>query len=371
MSVCLLLMAACSYGDTILSPGDTIIGIDADGWIAGSNSSYPANEAPIKALDGDTNTKYLNFAGRNTGFIVTPYSSGILQSFTITTANDDARRDPIAWAVYGTNDAITSSDNSTGLSETWTLIDSGSVALPDARYTLGPVVTVNNTTLYSSYKMIYTDLKNNNQTLMQVADVAFYQTSDGTGLSFLGTSDSILAIQPGNWDSRYPTAEGPANILDGNPDTKYLNFGKANAGFIVTPSKGASVVRGFQITTANDWDLRDPASWALYGTNDAILSGKDSDGLGGENWVLIDSGDLSLPSERKTAGDIVAVDNNAYYTSYKMVFTSLNGNNIENPPSQFNSMQIADIQFFDVPEPVTMVLLGMGGLALLRRRQSL
>ncbi len=56
MSVCLLLMAACSYGDTILSPGDTIIGIDADGWIAGSNSSYPANEAPIKALDGDTNT---------------------------------------------------------------------------------------------------------------------------------------------------------------------------------------------------------------------------------------------------------------------------------------------------------------------------
>jgi len=365
MSVCLLLMAACSYGDTILAPGDAIIGIDADGWIAGSNSSYPGGEPPAKTLDGDSGTKYLNFGGRNTGFIVTPVSSGILQSFTITTANDDTRRDPIAWSIYGTNDAITSTDNSMGLSETWTLIESGSVALPDTRKTLGPVVAVNNTTLYSSYKMVYTDLKNNNQSIMQVADVAFYQTSDGTGSSFLSLGDSILAVQPGDWDSAYPTAENPSKILDGDPSTKYLNFGKANAGFIVTPSKGSTNVKGFQITTANDWAERDPASWALYGTNDAILSGKDSDGLGGEGWVLIDEGNLSLPSERFTVGDMVAVENDAYYTSYKMVFTSLNN------ADATNSMQIAEIQFFDVPEPMTLCLLGMGGLALLRRRQSL
>jgi hypothetical protein len=36
--------------------------------------------------------------------------------------------------------------------------------------------------------------------------------------------------------SSYPAAEAPANILDGNPATKYLNRGGAGSGFIVTPS---------------------------------------------------------------------------------------------------------------------------------------
>ena len=76
-----------------------------------------------------------------------------------------------------------------------------------------------------------------------------------------------------------------------------------------TPSGGPSIVESFQITTANDAEERDPSSWELYGTNDPITSVDNSQG-DGENWTLIDSGEVSLPTERNTEGPIVAVNNN-------------------------------------------------------------
>ena len=95
-------------------------------------------------------------------------------------------------------------------------------------------------------------------------------------------------------------------MLDGDAGTKYLNFGKENSGFIVTPAFGAAAVKAFQITTANDATNRDPASWELYGTNDPILSFNNSTG-GDESWTLVDSGTLDLPGERLTAGIPVLV----------------------------------------------------------------
>ncbi|HML74721.1 MAG TPA: PEP-CTERM sorting domain-containing protein [Anaerohalosphaeraceae bacterium] len=359
LSVCVLVLSVCSYAESILAPGDQILAVDATGMV--SRSSYPGGEAPSMVLDANSGTKYLNFAGKNSGFIVTPGAAGAVKSFVITTANDAAGRDPVSWVLYGTNDAISSADNSMGVSENWTQIDAGTVALPDARQTAGPVVAVNNTTVYSSYKMMYTTLKDNN-TIMQVADVSFYESADATGSSFLSLSDSILAVHR-DWDSRYPGGENPGKLIDGTLG-KYLNFGKANAGFIVTPAKGVSLVQGFEITTANDWAERDPASWVLYGTNDDITSVDNSDGLM-ENWVLIDSGDLSLPGERNTLGSLVAVDNSSFFKSYKMLFPTLKN------ADATNSMQIAEIQFYGVPEPTTVCLLGLGGLALLRRRRSL
>lgn len=356
-----MLVAASSYGDmtALLAPGDAILAIDADGMV--SNSSYPAAESPSKALDGLSNTKYLNFGRENSGFIVTSAAAGatILQSFTLTTANDWAQRDPLSWALWGTNDAIVSTDNSIGAAESWTLIGEGTVALPDARFTVGPVVSVANSTAYTSYKMMYPTLKDAGATnSMQVADVSFFQSSDGSGPSFLAASDPILAIHAGP-DSSYPGAENPANAIDGDGmGTKYLNFGGVNSGLIVTPSSGLTLVKGFQITTGNDAPERDPASWELYGTNEVIASTDNSDGLA-EIWTLIDSGTITLPDGRNVLGDMVAVDNSQVFASYKMVFPNLKDNN--------SIMQISEIQFFGVPEPLTLSLLGLGALVLRRR----
>jgi hypothetical protein len=349
----------------ILKPGDFIIGIDTDGQV--SSSSYPAGEAPKYVLDSNPATKYLNRGGAGSGFIVTPsLGTTFVQSFTLTTANDSASRDPTSWELYGTTNAIKSVDNSTGLAESWTLMDKGTVTLPADRKVLGPVVTVNNMGgVYTSYKMMWPT--NAGDSLLQVADAAFYPTLDGTGMNLLSAADSILAVQVG-WQSRSPAAgptglsEGPKSAIDGTTDWKYLNFGEENSGFIVTPSIGPSTLDSFQITTANDSPERDPTIWMLYGTNDAITSANNSDGKA-ENWTLICGGSVNLPGDRNTLGPIVEICNQAEaYTSYRMLFTGVKN------AAAANSMQIAEIQFYGVPEPATVCLLGLGCLALLRRR---
>jgi hypothetical protein len=348
----------------ILKPGDFIIGIDTDGMV--SSSSYPAAENPPKLLDSNPATKYLNRGGAGSGFIVTPsLGMTLVQSFTLTTANDSVTRDPTSWEVYGTNEAIKSVDNSTGLAESWTLMDSGAIALPSTRLTLGPVVTVDNMAPYTSYKMMWPT--NAGDSLLQVADAAFYPLPDGTGINLLSPLDPILAVEVG-WQSRSPAAgptglsEGPASAIDGTTAWKYLNFGEINSGFIVTPSIGPSTLDSFQITTANDAVERDPTLWMLYGTNDPITTANNESGTA-ENWKLICGGSVDLPAERNTLGPMVNICNQAEaYRSYRMLFTGVKN------ATAANSMQIGEIQFYGIPEPATVCLLGLGCLALLRRR---
>ena len=132
--------------------------------------------------------------------------------------------------------------------------------------------------------------------------------------------------------------EGPTNAFDGNSATKYLNFGEERSGFIITPSGGSSIVQSFILTTANDADVRDPASYSLYGTNSPIVSANHGFG-DGEPWTLIESGGLSLPATRQTAGSAVDVSGAVPYSSYRMVF-----NTVKNATSA-NSMQIGEVQF--------------------------
>ena len=339
MSATLALLITPAFGsEPLLAPGDPVLAIDTDRFV--SKSFYPRNESPASALDNDPGTKYLNFGKGNSGFIVTPASVAIVQSFTITTANDREERDPASWEIWGTNDAITSRDNSTGMAENWTLVDSGLMGLPADRHTVGPVVPVSNARSYSSYKMMFPELKDASVTnSMQIADVAFYESTDGVGADVLSPWDPIMAIQSGP-DSRYPVAEGPDKSIDGSLG-KYVNFGAESSGLIVTPSLGSSLLEKLRITTANDSEARDPTSYEIYGTNDVISSSDNSTG-DAENWNLIASGVLNLPSDRNTLGPRVSVSGSTYYDSYKIVFPTLKDQ------AAANSMQIAEIVLYGI-----------------------
>jgi len=342
---CLTLIAFHrSYAFDILTPGDPIVAIDLDFTIG---SSSPGAEGVVNILDGDINTKYLNFGVTNTGFIVTPAAAAAVRSFIVSTANDFPARDPATYRIFGTNDPITSVAHGDGRAENWTEISMGALALPDDRFAAGPAVGFANAISYSSYKMTFPTVKAAANS-MQISEVAFFSSMDGTGTNLLAPGNSIIPIRDVDPapSSNSPAAEGALNAIDRNINSKYLNFGEERSGFIVTPSAGSFIVNGFQIVTANDAEVRDPASWQLYGTNDPIVT--PNNGIGNaENWTLIDSGALSLPADRLADGPIVPINNTqGAFSSYRMIFPTVKD------AAAANSMQIAEFKLFAADEGV-------------------
>ena len=123
-----------------------------------------------------------------------------------------------------------------------------------------------------------------------------------------------------------PSNEGPYNAFDNNPNTKYLNFDKQNAGVTIQLNAGR-VVTSFKLTTANDAVERDPTSYKLYGSND------------GSTWTLIQQGSLSLSDNRFSVSNDIPVTNSTAYVYYFMIFPSIKNN-------AGNSVQIAEITYF-------------------------
>ena len=385
----------------LLSSSDTAIGIDLDSTFVGpqNNGRYPTAEAPRMGIDGLATTKYLNFGHAGSGFIVTPtLLPGVpIDGFRITTANDAPGRDPAMWSLYGFDGALTTADsgpspaiNQTGLAEAWSLIASGSVALPgdpavgnSQRGVVGPMVSVNSTTPFQHYKFIVDAIKRPSDNIMQFADIQFFaDETNPTTSGILAPTDPIIAVDevpvPAGWKacgtpntdcSSSPGGELPPLAIDQvfNPGppistTKYLNFGEEKSGIIITNSEGPVDVNFMRLRTANDAEERDPTSYQLWGTNDPITSEPNSNSNGTEVWTLISEGSLTLPSgagSRHQWGDFVPVNSPASYSSYRLIFPTVRN------AGAANSMQIADIQFYTaIPEPSTVALVGLMGLAL-------
>ncbi len=344
----------------IFTPGDLVRAVDAS---PNPSSNSPGGEVASNVLDQNGGTKYLNFGEARSGFIVTPAGgASTVQSMVLRTGGDAEERDPASFSLYGTNSAITSTDHGFGNSEPWTLISSNSLSLPAGRSTLGSPVDFANGIAYTSYRLVFDTVKNGaTANSMQVADVQFFSAAGGAGSSILAVGD---AIHPFDLDPLgYPDAENPASAIGGAAG-KYLHFGKAGTGLIVKPSVGMSVIDSFSILTANDAPERDPASYSIYGTNDAITSADNSTGTA-ENWTLIQSGALALTDTRNADSGPMSITNSAAYSAYKIVFNTLKNEGTA------NSMQVGDIQFFGtlVPEPGSAMLIAGSLVPLLSRRR--
>jgi hypothetical protein len=378
-----LISIPAAQAANIFTPGDFIIAIDGNRNLPGNTNT--GAEGPLSAFDGSDTTKWLSFGRTFTGLIATPSGgASTVQSLSFTTGGDAPERDPVTYLLFGTNDVITSVDNSTGLAENWTLISGGSTGLGLStqpalnRNTTGSLLSFSNSTSYSSYKFVFTQLRSANANAfdpvtlanganpnsIQLSEVRLYDQSSANVFS----ATPSLAVGIDQTDSFYPFNERPLEAIDGSKaaGSKHLNFGREGSGLIITPSIGASVARSFQITTANDTEGRDPSLYEIYGTNSSIFSLENSLGES-EPWTLITSGSLTLPAGRNVDGDLIGFSNETPYLSYKILFPENKG-----PDTGANSVQFSEVQFFDtVPEPSTaaLMLFGVTSLGLSRKRR--
>ena len=210
----------------------------------------------------------------------------------------------------------------------------------------------------------------------------FALAHSASGVSILAPGDAIIggARVGGNFEvgttgftggvNNWPPAEPPADIIDGligGGGQKYLNFAELDTGVIITPAFGSSVVQQIEFWVANDAAERDPASFELWGTNNAIAGGGPFDIAA--NFTQIASGGLALPDTRDTVedgtgfSDTVTFANSDAYTTYLLLFPTVKN------AAAANSMQISEVQFDTIPEPSTglLALIGLGALARRRR----
>ena len=126
------------------------------------------------------------------------------------------------------------------------------------------------------------DAPRNGSSSMQLSDVELYDES-GTKIprldfTFRYDSHGYGIGRP------WPDGEGPENAVDGNLETKWLDW---RAGFNADKKQREAVylefnfknprkVSGYAWYTANDFPERNPASWRFLGSND------------GENWIELD-----------------------------------------------------------------------------------
>jgi hypothetical protein len=184
----------------------------------------------------------------------------------------------------------------------------------------------------------------NMDTSVSSADLNNYTFASSTPLAAGQTAAPPAVATPiynnssnGNITNHYPTSnnspagEGATQAFDNNPNTKYLNFDKQNAGVTIKLNVGR-VVNEFTLTTANDFSGRDPTSYKLYASNDGV------------NWTLIQEGPLSLSNDRFWTSPKIPVTNTTAYVYYYIFFPTTKSG--EGCGLNCDSMQIAEITFY-------------------------
>ncbi len=326
---------------TFLSTGAAIIPIDLDG-----NSNSPIlNELAPNILDGDSSTKYLNFGQENSGFIVTPTGgASVVHGFTITTANDRPDRDPASYQLFGTNDVITSTANSTGEAENWVLIDQGTLSLPEARQTTSSLVPVTNSASFTSYRVVFPELRSSPTDSMQIADMQLFGMPVKSDVSLTSSTGSIVdAIDSGDT----ATGDAEADVVGGSV-TLVANSGaigsSANRLQIdsSSPADGAvtaSALNDIFITeTAGDLRVNTittnafgSLTWLIADTG-SILDANNNDSFNVSTWSVILNAPMGAIGEVANPFEIDSSDafDVTAFAQDSIVVTETNGNFVVN-----------------------------------------
>jgi endoglucanase Acf2 len=148
---------------------------DLGGSITVQYNDSPAGEGFNNLIDNNTQTKYLTF---NSSVWLQYQAPGsyIVDSYTITSANDAPERDPLSWTLQGSADG-----------SSWTTIDSRSGEDFPSRYQTR-TFSFSNSQGYTYFRL---NLNNNSGTMLQLAEIQLFGTEDagsgGSGFPVPGT----------------------------------------------------------------------------------------------------------------------------------------------------------------------------------------
>ena len=288
-----------SFGQNdITQPGDLIVGTSANTPISG---------VVTNAIDNQ-NSEYLNFDKVNTGFTVTPsVGATIVTGITLKSASAAPERDPASYILSGSN-------NGTAFTE----IARGPVPSFSGRLFTQKFTFVN-TNAYKIYRLIFPTVSNptvaNSMHIAEVELLGVVTPQDVTqpGDPIVGTSENT------------PVSGVVTNAID-DLAAPYRNLDKLNAGFIVTPKVGRTIVVGLTVKSGADAPERDPASFVLYGSDDGSL------------FTEVAAGDIPVFGGRGVTQQI-GFENSTEYSSYKLIFPTVAD------PASADSMQIAEVEF--------------------------
>jgi hypothetical protein len=249
----------------VTAPGDTISSY-------GNIPPSPVGEDVSHAIDDNT-LKYLNFGNGTTpftgvaGLVVTPASGqSLVTVMRIYTANDSPERDPAAYTLEGSNDGGT----------TYTLITSGSLALPDARNVggnaLDPLsqpmqqVSFPNSSAYSTYRLIFTAVKNASAAnSCQIGELELLGVNTSLSVS---VSPTFLNVYGGTG----ATAQFTGTVSPIDPSTTF-QWKKATNGVFYALSDGGNI-SGSTTTTlmVNNVGFADAGQYLLYVSNSVVTA---------------------------------------------------------------------------------------------------
>lgn len=153
-----------------------------------------------------------------------------VEGLRFTSANDFAERDPTTFVLEGSHGR--------GLAGPWTMVANGDTSVPVARGAQSPLIRFNNDRAFTSYRLTFPALRNLfSANSMQIAEVAFL---DGADRPLTSPGDVIFPTT-----SNSPVGEEAFAAIDNSATTKYLNFNRKNAGFVVSPGTRAVPVINF------------------------------------------------------------------------------------------------------------------------------
>jgi glucose/arabinose dehydrogenase/PKD repeat protein/type 1 glutamine amidotransferase len=148
-----------------------------------------------------------------------------------------------------------------------------------------------------------------------IADAAKFQPDSEWITGLIGTRPvgslpPALPVQSITASAENPPNETKEKLTDGNESTKWL--ARSTTGWVAYRLPAAAVVTKYALTSANDFDGRDPKNWALQGSQD------------GTTWTDLDVQSNQDFPERFQRREF-EITNTTAYTNYRLNITANSG----------------------------------------------